>query len=432
MPAHVPSLHSRSAQGEILFHNDSASVSGLEKRSRRYRASSKRLAGIALIIAGTRPECIKLAPVIRKLCGRPRLRAVIVNSGQHALTVRQTFAGFGIGCDVELAPLPPLANLAAACRHLQARLRELIDQIQPAVVLVQGDTLTAYAAARAGCEAGFPVAHIEAGLRTENAADPFPEELFRRRIARYAYLHFAPSRSAEANLLMEGIDPSAIHRVGNTGIDSLRELLEQNDHRTHGAIAGTEVLVTLHRRENLDGRADILCDALIELASFKPELRMVFPVHPNPRSAQRIRRRLGDHPAFQLVDPMNYPAFVKAAARAALLVSDSGGLQEEAPHLGVPLLVPRSNTERPEGVDTGFVRLVQVERSAIVHAALEMLAAPRARPLAFDHVAPFGAGDAASRIIAVLETAEIEPHVNGRPRRTTLRSAPQLAEEGTA
>src|SRR5206468_115104 len=177
--------------------------------------------------------------------------SVIVNSGQHAVRVRETFAGFDIRCDVELAPLPSVANLAAACRHLEARLRELIAQIQPAVVVVQGDTLTAYAAARAGHAAGFPVAHIEAGLRTDTAADPFPEELFRRRIARHANVHFAPCESAEQNLRLEGIDPAAIHRVGNTGIDSLRALLEQHDCRPRGASARTDVLVTLHRRENL-------------------------------------------------------------------------------------------------------------------------------------------------------------------------------------
>ena len=427
---HGPSSWVIFRQGGVLFLNRLTPIPGLEKRSRRFRASEKTRPGIALIVAGTRPECIKLATVIRELGRGGRLQPVVVNSGQHAATVRQTLTGFGIHCDVELAPLPPLASLAAACRNLEARLRELIDRIQPAVVVVQGDTLTAYAAARAGHRAGFPVAHIEAGLRTDNAADPFPEELFRRHIARHANLHFAPCRSAEQNLRIEGIDPATIHRVGNTGIDSLRALLEQHDCRPQGASARRDVLVTLHRRENLDGNADILCDALIELISRKPELNVVFPVHPNPRSALRIRRRLGGHLAFQLVEPMRYPDFINVAANAALLVSDSGGLQEEAPHLGVPLLVPRSNTERPEGLATGFVRLVAAEAPVIVRVALEMLAAPRARPLAFDEDAPFGAGDSATRIVAVLEAMEFEPSKAGPATRAPTPCAPPLAEVG--
>jgi UDP-N-acetylglucosamine 2-epimerase (non-hydrolysing) len=341
-------------------------------------------------------------------------------------------AGFDIRCDVELTPLPSLANLAASCRNLEARLQQLILQIEPSVVLVQGDTLTAYAAARAGHAAGFPVAHIEAGLRTDTAADPFPEELFRRRIARHANVHFAPCKSAVQNLELEGIDPARIHRVGNTGIDSLRALLDEHDYRPKGAIARTNVLVTLHRRENLDGNADILCDALIELISRKPELKVVFPVHPNPRSALRIRRRLGGHPSFRLVEPMRYPDFINVAANAALLISDSGGLQEEAPHLGVPLLVPRLNTERPEGIATGFVRLVAVETGAIVRAAFEMLAMPPAQPLAFDDNAPFGAGDSAMRIIAVLETMELASPKSKSAEAEPMTCLPRLAEAGAS
>jgi UDP-N-acetylglucosamine 2-epimerase (non-hydrolysing) len=325
-----------------------------------------------------------------------------VNSGQHPATVARTFAGFGITCDVELAHLPPLPNMSASCRCLESRLREVIERIEPAVVVVQGDTLTAYAGARAGGHAGFPVAHIEAGLRTDDAADPFPEEIFRRRIAWHSSIHFAPCRSAAQNLLIEGADPASIHCVGNTGIDSLRELLQRQQPRVVGGTHHT-LLVTLHRRENLDANADVMCEALLDLSALRPDLQVVFPVHPNPRSALRIRRRLGGHPAFRLVDPMNYPDFIAVALSAALLISDSGGLQEEAPHLGVPLLVPRVNTERPEGVETGFVRLVSVERSAVVLAALEMLAKEPMNPLPFDDAAPFGDGEASARIASALD-----------------------------
>jgi UDP-N-acetylglucosamine 2-epimerase (non-hydrolysing) len=249
------------------------------------------------------------------------------------------------------------------------------------------------------------VVHVEAGLRAPSVSDPFPEEWFRRQIATHTHFHFAPCESAHRNLLAEGTPPERIYRVGNTGIDSLRALLAQDSFTTAQPSARTQVLVTLHRRENWDGKADIICDALIALADLRPDLNMLVPVHPNPRIAPRIRHRLSGHPRFALVAPMAYREFIAAAAGAALVISDSGGIQEEVPHLGVPLLVPRSCTERPEGVATGFVRLVAVDRDAIVREAFAMLSAPHAAPLPFDHAAPFGDGAAAARIVDVLEAA---------------------------
>jgi UDP-N-acetylglucosamine 2-epimerase (non-hydrolysing) len=358
-----------------------------------------------LIIAGTRPECIKLVPVIRALTARGALRVRVVNSGQHRDGVRDVLATFGLRADVELDGLAPGASLRAHSDRLRGRLRSLIDEVLPAWVVVQGDTLTAYAAARAGSESGCRVAHVEAGLRTESVRDPFPEEWFRRRIARLAHLHFAPSASAVDNLLREGIEPGSIHRTGNTAIDSLRDLMG-NWAVEPGTVAQPRdtVLVTLHRRENWGGSVDAICDALLDIAARRPALRFVFPVHPNPRVAPRIRDRLEGRRGFRLVPPMSYRAFVRAAADAALIISDSGGVQEEAPHLGTPVLVPRANTERPEAVATGFVRLIAADRDVLVAAALTALAAPRRPGLPFDDAAPFGAGDSGPRIAAILET----------------------------
>lgn len=360
-----------------------------------------------LIVAGTRPECIKLAPVIRALERRDGIASIVVNSGQHPEAVRRTFAEFRIECDVELPPLGCAPNLGRASRALIREIGGAIDRAQPAAVIVQGDTLTAYAGARAATAAGSRLMHVEAGLRAPSVSDPFPEEWFRRRIARHAHVHFAPCDSAHANLLAEGTPPERIHHVGNTGIDSLRTLLAQ-----HPLAAPAEapwlVLVTLHRRENWDERADVVCDALIALAAHRSDLRFFLPVHPNPRIANRLRKRLGSHAQFTLGAPLAYREFIAAAASAALVISDSGGIQEEIPHLGVPLLVPRSCTERPEGVATGFVRIVAVEREALVREAVAMLAAPRRRPLPFDERAPFGDGLAAMRIADVLESALAE------------------------
>src|SRR5450755_628837 len=318
---------------------------------------------VVLVIAGTRPECIKLAPIIRRLGAHDRLRVVLVNSGQHSTAVRRTLAEFDIRCDIDLAELPQFHSMGASHDHLRVELRAVVDRVKPALVIVQGDTLSAYTGARAAHDASIPVAHVEAGLRTDTISDPFPEEWFRRRIARYASIHFAPSASATRNLLVEGVDPGTVHRVGNTGIDSLRTLLLEMRSAMPGRPSTRDtVLVTLHRRENHDRNAGIVCDALIALTAARPDLRVLFPVHPNPRVSATIRRRLEARPAFDLVAPMSYRDFVLSAARAALIISDSGGVQEEAPHLGTPLLVPRCNTERPESIETGFVQLIPIDR----------------------------------------------------------------------
>lgn len=390
-----------------LFARDAASDREPSVPSRRVRLRPGRARGpsdVVVIVAGTRPECIKLAPLVRAMSEHSSLRALVVNSGQHPAAVGRTIREFGLDCDIELAALPDgLPHLAAAHEHLRTEIREMLARVRPSLVIVQGDTLSAYSAARAAADCGCFIGHVEAGLRTDSIAEPFPEEWFRRRISRYAGVHFAPTQLAVSNLCAEGIDPRDIHRVGNTGIDSLRDLMAEGD------LCTTEprrtVLVTLHRRENYDRHAGLVCDALIDLVDARRELHVVFPVHPNPRVATRVRRKLGSHPAFSLVEPMSYRNFVQCAAGAALIISDSGGVQEEAPHLGTPLLVPRGNTERPECLATGFVELVAADRAILVQQALRALDRPRLPAIPIDAAAPFGSGDAALRILRVIELA---------------------------
>jgi UDP-N-acetylglucosamine 2-epimerase (non-hydrolysing) len=378
---------------------------GTVTRRSRVRARSS----LVLVVAGTRPEAIKIAPVVRALATARGVDVRVVNSGQHTQAVRATLEELGFGADIELPDLPPLPNLAAAFDHLRTELVAAMARWSPAMVIVQGDTLTAHAAAVAGETAGCSVAHVEAGLRTDRATDPFPEEWFRRRIARVADLHFAPTPLAAANLLAEGVQPSAIFCTGNTGIDSLKDVLDDLDLPPLDAgPARNRLLVTLHRRENHDRNADVVCRALVRITELRPELRVTFPVHPNPRVAVPIRRRLEGRAAFDLTPPLAYRDFVATAARAALIISDSGGIQEEAPHLGTPLLVPRANTERPEAIATGFVRLVPVDVDVIVQAACAALDAPRRRPLPIDARAPFGAGDAGMRIARVVASAVVQ------------------------
>lgn len=358
---------------------------------------------LVLVVAGTRPEAIKVASLIEAFAATDAVAVRVVNSGQHPVAVRDTLAEFGLAADVELAALPPLPNLTASFTHLRDELGEVMDRWSPAAVVVQGDTLTAWAGAVAAHAGGYRVAHVEAGLRTERASDPFPEEWFRRRIARVATWHFAPTSMAARNLYDEGVDPAAVFCTGNTGIDSLKTVLAKLQPGEIARDPGADrVLVTLHRRENHDRNADIVCRALVRLAAQRPGLRVTLPVHPNPRVAVPIRRRLGSHPAFDLVAPMAYRQFITAAARASLIVSDSGGIQEEAPHLGTRLLVPRVNTERPEAIATGFVQLVRVDENVLVNAACAALDAPRKGGLRIDASAPFGAGDAGIRIARIV------------------------------
>ena len=362
-----------------------------------------------LVIAGTRPECIKLAPVVRELARRHELAGVVVNSGQHLDAVRRTFAEFDIEADIELPALPAQSNLGAASRHLVHGSRRSSGMC--------GRRWSSCRATRSPptpARGPVPVRVSRSGTSKRACARrrwpiPFPKSGSAAASRGTPDFHFAPSASAQRNLLAEGTPAARVHNVGNTGIDSLRRLLAHHallPTRAHAT--RNQVLVTLHRRENWDGKADIICDALIALGAARPNLRMLVPVHPNPRIAPRIRHRLGGQPQFTLVPPMNYREFVAAAAAAALIVSDSGGIQEEVPHLGVPLLVPRSCTERPEAVERGFVRLVAVDRDIIVAEALALLAAPPSRPLPFDHDAPFGDGAAAVRIVDVLEAALVD------------------------
>jgi len=367
---------------------------------------------LVFVVAGTRPEAIKVAPVVRALRAVPQLDVVLINSGQHVLAVSQVLAELGLSADIELVELPPMPNLAAGFDHLRGELAAVARRWSPALIVVQGDTLTAHAAASAGKGTGHRVAHVEAGLRTSTASDPFPEEWFRRRIADLADLHFAPTSRAVANLVEEGVPANAVFQTGNTGIDSLKSVLDSIDHAAiHSRGGRSRVLVTLHRRENHDRNADTVCRALIRLTELRPDLRVVLPVHPNPRVAVPIRRRLGGRPAFDLVAPMPYRDFIAMAVQAALLISDSGGIQEEAAHLGTPLLVPRGNTERPEAITTGFVALVAVDVDSIVSAACAALDAPRRPPLPIDARAPFGAGDAGLRIARIIAAAAAQKAV---------------------
>ncbi len=386
------SLRVRQAQGSYVASDNVIEIAGHGPRP------------VVLLIVGSRAECIKLAPVARAIGRSEMLAPVVLNSGQNLEIVRASLADLGVRRPLELAPMPAFTHLQPACSYLEREIRAIVRQVKPAVVLVAGNTATSYSGARAARVERRTVGHIEAGLRTDNSLTPFPEEWLRREIARYAHLHFASCRTAAANLAAEGIDVHTIFHVGSPAIDSLARVLHElgargaDDHRTRNTI-----LVTLHRSENYDRGAELLCESLIQIVKQQPQLRVVFPLHANPRIAEPVRRRLRWLEPCEICEPMPYREFILAARAAAIVISDSGGIQEEAPHLGVPLLVPRINTERPEALQTGWVRLADVRRGTVVTTAMQMLARERRAALPIDAAAPFGAGNAGARIVRILE-----------------------------
>ncbi len=366
-----------------------------------------------LCVVGTRPEAIKLAPVILALQRHPRLLPVVVATGQHRALLARAFADFGIVPDVDLDLMQPQQSPLGVLAAALVPLSEIIGAVAPVAVVVQGDTMTTLAAAQAAQLAGVPVVHVEAGLRSGDRQAPFPEEVTRRLVAQLATLHFAPTASARAALRAEGIADSAIHITGNSGIDALRlveaRLASDPTLRAHVAAALPRLdprrpllLVTAHRRENHGAPLAAIAEALAALAT-RDGVEIVLPVHPHPAVQAGLRARLAGLPRIHLVEPLGYAAFVTLLARAAVVLTDSGGVQEEAPALGVPVLVMRDITERSEGLASGNARLVGTSAVGIVDAVRDLLGDGLARARMAEPALPYGDGAATARIVGVLD-----------------------------
>ena len=364
---------------------------------------------VYLFVAGTRPEAVKLAPVILALKARNRA-TILVATGQHRQLFDTALAGFGLTPERDLDIMRNGQSPADVVGALIPRLAAEIDRCRPAVVIVQGDTATAFAGAIAASYAGVPLAHVEAGLRS-GARDPFPEEMHRRAIAQLADMHFAPTQAAAAALRREGVDAASIAVTGNSGIDALHHM-QARLAQTPGIAAALSkrfaginrsrplVLVTVHRRENHGARLDCILAALTALAC---NAEIVLPVHPHPVIAGRIHAALGGRPGVHLLPPLDYPDFVWLMEHATLALTDSGGVQEEAPALGLPVLVLRDVTERREGLDSGNARLIGTDTAAILAAVHSLLGNAGAIGRMAEPAMPYGAGDAARRIADILE-----------------------------
>jgi UDP-N-acetylglucosamine 2-epimerase (non-hydrolysing) len=362
----------------------------------------------ALFIYGTRPEAIKLAPVIIACRQRGRIEPVICATAQHRELLDEINQTFGLAPDFDLGLMRPDQALADLTARAIAAITEVLRKVAPAAAIVQGDTTSAMAGALAGFYQRTPIAHVEAGLRTYDLAAPFPEELNRQLIARVARWNLAPTEGAAQNLRREAVPVETILVTGNTAIDALRIVAGQDagdgpDPFTElglPAPAASErlVLVTAHRRESFGAPFRDLCSALRTAADRWPDLRIIYPVHPNPNVRGPVGELLSDHPRIHLLDPIGYRRFVQLLRRAWIVVTDSGGIQEEAPGLGKPVLVMRETTERPEAVSAGTARLVGTAPSRILAAIQELHDDPAAYRSMASAENPFGDGRAAERI----------------------------------
>ncbi len=371
------------------------------------------------VIFGTRPEAIKMAPVVRELRTNSRAKAAIQTlvfvTAQHREMLDQVLRLFEIEPVVDLDVMRPGQDLAGLTARLIEGLDRLLLETAPDLVLVHGDTTTALAASLAAYYRKIPVGHVEAGLRTRNRYSPFPEEMNRRLVDTLAVHHFAPTARAADNLEREGIAAERIVVTGNTAIDALRLTLERSRQRSaddfrHRAaeLAGIVerhspiVLVTSHRRESFGIGLEGICEALIDLTKRFENLAIIYPVHPNPDVRATVATVLAGHERIYLTDPLDYDVFCYLMASSRLILTDSGGIQEEAPSLDKPVLVLRDISERPEAVEAGAARVVGTQRKAITAAAVELLTDPEVYAKMAGAINPYGDGYAAQRIVAHL------------------------------
>ena len=358
---------------------------------------------LVMIVVGTRPEAIKLAPLVHRLRAVAGLRVRLVATGQHRELLAQALGEFGLVADIDFNLMRPAQSLAESTARALVALDELIAAEPPDLVLAQGDTTTVFAAALTSFYRRVAFGHVEAGLRTGQPDRPFPEEKNRVLAGHLATIHFAPTPQAHANLVREGIDPATIHLTGNTGIDALRWVVEQSPEPPRPLdSAPRTILITAHRRENLGSPLAAICAAVVDLIERYPDLTVRFPVHPNPSVRALVADRLARIDRVALVEPAGYRAFVAQMRSSFLILTDSGGVQEEGPALGVPVLVLRDVTERPEAVAAGTVQLVGTDRAAIVAAVARLWTDPTAYAQAASAINPYGDGFAVERITRVI------------------------------
>ncbi len=361
-----------------------------------------------LVAFGTRPETIKMAPVIRALQASPHFEPIVCVTAQHREMLDQALELFEITPDYDLNLMQPGQGLGALSGHILLEMESILTECQPDAVLVQGDTTTTFCAALSAFYQQIPIGHLEAGLRTGDINSPFPEEANRILTTRLTRWHFAPTQSNYDNLLNDGVPEQQITITGNTVIDALlwvkARIIASPPLEASEAINRLQsryILVTGHRRESFGSGFEQICQALAEIADDYPDIDLLYPVHLNPNVQEPVRRMLSKHKNIHLIEPLGYESFVALMNSAYLILTDSGGVQEEAPSLGKPVLVMREKTERTEGLDGG-IRLVGTNKEAIIQGCHELLDDPVKYQQMSQAANPYGDGQTAARIVDIL------------------------------
>ena len=356
-----------------------------------------------LIIIGTRPEAIKLAPVIIEAEHSGHFYVHVVGTGQHREMLDQMIKQFNINIDVDLDIMRPDQNLCEVTTSALTGIYQVIDDTKPDCVIVQGDTTTTFCGALAAFYRNIPVAHVEAGLRTYDRKQPFPEEVNRCLTTQVTDFHFAPTERARDNLLREGIRSDKVWITGNTAIDALHIILEKSSKSLLTSNNNRILLLTAHRRENHGKPLENICTAVLQLVNSFPDLHVVYPVHLSPRVGETVYPLLGNHERIKLIEPLDYRDFVLAMNEAYLILTDSGGIQEEAPSLGKPVLILREVTERPEAMEAGTALPVGTDVDKIVLETSRLLEDEKHYRKMSEAKNPYGDGTAAQQIIQVLQ-----------------------------
>ena len=362
-----------------------------------------------MVVFGTRPEAIKMCPLVKELQTRDKLDTVVCVTGQHREMLDQVLKAFDVVPDYDLSIMKPEQTLFDVTISILERMKEVLEEVNPDVVLVHGDTSTTFVTALACFYLQIPVGHVEAGLRTYNIYSPYPEEFNRQAVGIVAKYNFAPTERSKQNLMKEGKDPSTIHVTGNTAIDALKTTVraDYSHEQLCWASDSRLIMLTAHRRENLGKPLHNMFRAIKRIVVETPDIKVIYPIHMNPLVREAAEEILGDCDRIRIIEPLEVLDFHNFLARSYLILTDSGGIQEEAPSLGKPVLVMRDTTERPEGIEAGTLKLVGTDE-AVVYNTLRTLLEDKTK---YDQMSracnPYGDGLASKRIADILEYGRV-------------------------
>jgi len=363
------------------------------------------------VVFGTRPEAIKVAPVIQRLKRKNTIdktvESLVISTAQHGSLLDQALSVFDIKPDIDLDVTPPDHSPSQVTRLILEKLEPVLNSFGPDLVLVQGDTVSTLGGALTAFFNGFKVGHIESGLRSFNKYRPYPEEINRKVVSLLTDFHFAPTESARNNLLEEGVPASQIYVTGNPVVDAFHQILKSTDRVQLKSLQKVDLsrrilIVTLHRRENWGKPLESACDALLQIVTARPDVEIVFPAHPNPLLQDIVHRRLDGKERIHVIEPLNYPAFITLMSQSYLILTDSGGIQEEAPYLGKPVLILREETERSESCCAGAARLVGTDPERIIQEVLCLLDNTEVYSEMSQVRSLYGSGNAADKIVEII------------------------------